>query len=162
MKKALLAFLFLMAWASAFADYCTVVIRDPYGREYDTFTRSSYAIEAACSDARYECQQRLSEHQSYGRYYEAQCVIKNTRITNRPIPPIPPAYPYPEYPNYPRYPDYPHYPRYPDYPRYPEYPRYPAPPRYPRDPYPVPRDPREPPRHYPGSEPRPNPARPRR
>lgn len=155
MKKVLLTFLLLLGATSAFADYCTVVIRDQYGYEFDTFTRSSYSIDAACSDARFDCRTKLSDYQSWGRYYDAQCVIKNTSISY-PIPPIPPAYPYPDYP---RYPDYP---TYPDYPREPRYPRDPYPPRYPRDPYPAPRDPREPPRHYPGSEPRPIPTWPRR
>lgn len=140
--KATIAFLVLLFSTIASADICTVVIRDQYGYEYDSFTRSSYSMTAACDDANWDCQQKLSDYQSYGQHYNSVCLV--TDVT--------PSYPPPSYP---RYPDYPREPQYPRYPREPQYPRDPREPRYPRDPgYPRPRDPREPPRHEPGSEPR--------
>lgn len=171
MKTTLALLVFLLSTVVS-AEICSVVIRDQYGYDYDSFTRSSYSINAACDDATWDCRQKLSEYQSYGRYYNATCVVREVSPSYPPsypptYPPYPPRYPDPREPSYPRYPRYPD-PREPGYPRYPRDPREPSYPRYPRDPreptYPrEPRDPREPPRHEPGSEPRrpgPGPGRP--
>lgn len=160
MIKATLAFLVLTFSTLAAADICTVVIRDQYGYEYDSFSRSSYSSTAACDDANWDCRQKLSMYQSVGQHYNSMCSVVDI-ISSYPTP-LPPSYPrYPDYPREPSYPRYPDYPRQPSYPREPSYPRQPS---YPREPhYPRPRDPREPPRHEPGSEPRrpgPGPHRP--
>ena len=128
----------LLMMNTAMANYCTVVIRDQYGYDYDQFTSSSYSTDAACDDATWNCRQKLSEYQGYGRHYDAVCTVK-TFTPNYPMPPIPPSYP-PSYP--PRRPDYPREPgRDPHFPRLPDH----GPNRGPG---------REPPRHEPGSQPR--------
>ena len=137
--KSTFTFLVLFFSAIAIADTCNVVIRDQYGQEFDDFITTSYSVNAACDDASWNCQQRLSDHQSNGQYYNARCVIKEINSAY-----YPPSYP----PNYP-----------PSYP--PNYPHDPREPREPREP----RDPREPPRNAPGSGPRypvPGPMGPRR
>lgn len=146
--KTTLAFLVLLFSTIVSAEICTVVIRDQYGYDYDSFTRSSYSMSAACDDASWDCRQRLSEYQSYGQHYNSICAEVRPSYPPSYPPTYPPSYP-PTYP--PRYPPtYP--PRYPPtYPR-PRDPR--EPPRYPPPSYPRPRDPREPPRHEPGSGPR--------
>lgn len=133
--KVLIAFLVLLIANIASADICRVAIVDQYGYEYDNFIRSSYSTNAACDDATWDCRQKLSEYQSYGRLYNAICRIKEITPTYPSPSPYPNPYPYP----YPAPTPYP-------------YPT-PNPPRYP-SPAPYPRDPREPPRHDPGSEPR--------
>ncbi len=134
--KILLSLFFVLVSSVALADTCIVVIRDQYnGYEYDQFIRTSYSSDAACTDAIWDCRNRLSDYQIRGQLNNAQCVVKTI---------------YNDYPDYPRYPDPipPRYPRDPYPPRYPDpipprYPRDPYPPRYPRDPMP-PRDPHGP------------------
>lgn len=142
--------------ATASAEYCTTVIREykgpNYTYEYDNFTRTSYSTDAACSDAMYDCQRRLSDYQSRGLYYNAQCAVKSNSYPSDPRPPS-----YPTYPSYPSYPSYP--PSYPSYPPRDPYPSYP--PRDPYPSYPPGRDPHYPGRdpHYPGRDPGRDPGR---
>ena len=161
--KTALAFLVLLFSAIVSAETCTVVIRDQYGYDYDSFISTSYSTNAACDDASWNCRQRLSDYQSYGRYYNAFCTIRDVTSSYPPsYPPNYPSYP-PSYPNYPSYPpSYPNYPREPREPRDPREPNYPREPRDPREPtYPreprEPRDPREP--NFPPRNPR-NPINP--
>lgn len=157
--KLLFTLLFLSTSSSVMADTCIVVIRDQYnGYEYDQFTRTSYSSDAACTDAIWDCRNRLSEYQVRGQLPYAQCAVKTIFHDYPDYPrypdPIPPRYPRDPYP--PRYPDPipPRYPRDPYPPRYPD----PVPPRYPRDPYP-PRDPRWPREPREPRDPRPMPPR---
>lgn len=84
MKTLLALFLFSLTTLS-FAEICTSVIRDNYGYEFETFTRSSYSEQAACDLATYDCREALSYGQSVGRYYNAFCAIKDDR--RNPYPP---------------------------------------------------------------------------
>lgn len=70
------------------AEVCTSVIKDQRtGYEYEEFTRSSYSRQAACDQAIYDCRGALAYAQSYGRYYDAICEIKFSRVpTPSPIP----------------------------------------------------------------------------
>lgn len=168
--KTLIALCILLFGTALRAEICTVVIRNQYGDELDTFTRVSYSLDAACDDARWDCNRELSEEQSEGRYYDAYCSIKDITPSYPPRypapsypPTYPPRYPSPSYPpSYPSpYPS-PYPPSYP--PRYPDPypPRYPAPTPAPYPPrYPAPGYPREPGREpgpsyprEPGREPR--------
>lgn len=81
--KIFLASILLTLSTFASAEVCTSVIRDQRnGYEYDSFTRSSYSRQAACDQAFYDCRDALSYAQSNGRYYGAQCEIKDI-----PLPP---------------------------------------------------------------------------
>lgn len=74
--KTLIA-LFLLSIASVtFASDCTFSIKDRYGFEYESVTRSSYSEQAACSDAQYACNVALSNGQYNGRYQDAFCERK--------------------------------------------------------------------------------------
>lgn len=76
MIKTLFALLALSFSLAASAEICTAVIQDSRGYEWETFTRSSYSMPAACDQAQYDCNSALSWARSQGRYYDAQCVLK--------------------------------------------------------------------------------------
>ncbi|MBY0415731.1 MAG: hypothetical protein K2Q18_16275 [Bdellovibrionales bacterium] len=85
--KTLIAFALLtMASLSFGAETCTYVIKDRYAREFESHTRTSYNEAAACSDAEYACRVSLSNHQSSGRYYDANCERKFDRYPPNPYP----------------------------------------------------------------------------
>jgi hypothetical protein len=98
--KAVMALFLLGVSTFASAEICTSVIKDRYGYEYESYTRSSYSQQAACDQASYDCQQALSYAQSTGRYYDAQCVLKFDNPVPNPYPNPYPPYPGPNpYPN---------------------------------------------------------------
>lgn len=75
--KTLLALALMMIANFAFAaDTCTFAIKDPYGFEYETITRTSYSRPAACADAEFACREAIAYGQRYGRYYDAHCEEK--------------------------------------------------------------------------------------
>lgn len=84
--KILMALIILGISALASAETCTSVIKDQEGREWDSFSRSSYSQQAACDQASYDCGSALSYGQSIGRYYGAHCEIKYDRPNPYPNP----------------------------------------------------------------------------
>ena len=129
MKK-LFASALLLISATSFAETCTVVMRDYYGTQVNTFTRYSYSYDAACNEAQYDCKQDMAERQVNGGWYGLTCLEISS--PNYPTP-YPPSYPNPYPPSYPT-----------PYP-----PSYPNP--YPGPSYPPPLPPREP--HWPSEPP---------
>ena len=88
--KSLLAILFLGISSLASAEMCTSVIKDNYGQEYETFTRSSYSQQDACGQADYDCRRALADAQANGQYYNASCQFKFDTPNPIPYPPNPP------------------------------------------------------------------------
>ena len=80
--KTLLALILLGISGLASAEFCTSVIKNRSGYEYEIFTRSSYSQQAACDQANYDCTRALNDAQASGQYYDAFCEIKY----NQPIP----------------------------------------------------------------------------
>jgi hypothetical protein len=89
--KTLIALLFLSVTSVSFGtEICSFSVKDRYGYEYETITRSGYSTQSACSDAEYACRVLISDAQARGKYLDAVCVYKSgPAFPNRP--PEPPT-----------------------------------------------------------------------